>query len=919
VSSPTNADGPGETGPAANNSDLHEDDTPQQVIARFLRLLFSSGDVFEVRAPKCRPRPGSDFKPTISGYYTFDKIDAAAAEIAKLDSEGVAPGIYITMNPVNSALLARANCRLERGAKFATGDDDVLRRVWLLIDCDPIRPADISSTDAELAQAKARALAIRAWLKEQGWPEPIIVLSGNGYHLLFRIDLPSDDEGLVKKVLEALAARFDDEHVKIDRSVFNASRITKVAGTMARKGDDLRGISGVEDRPHRRSAIVSVPEPVALVAREQLEGVIPPDDGGRTQRSAPNQPPLAPSPGAFERFDHTPAGVRGYLERRGVTVTGEKTNGDATYLLLKACPVVRECDAVNGSDIAVIVSSSGLIAYKNLHNRGTGLGWVDVREALEPGYKAHSEAARRPPMSTEATATPPTDEGVSTSPWLIPLPLIEPACDFPLQDAFPPGLEQVRDYAVAIAEAFQVPVDMPALLILPAAGLGLSHVVEVRLAPEWRQPPNHYVAVLMESANRKTGPYREITGPIYEWERRRAEVMAPELAAQKARLDVLRRKAERFKDLASGKVAPRRQSDEPTGKVAEDSAIQLEQQLAAESVLSPPQLITGDTTTEELARLLGANGERIGVFSDESEAIEVFLGRYNQQPNLQLYNKAYDGSPHRVNRVVRAPLLLDAPLISIGFAIQPEGVRDLLADRKAKGTGLIARFGMAMPVSLLGRRSINAPAVPAALRASWQAAIQTILDIKADATGTKEVALDADAKKMFQAFRAGVEPQLSWCGEFAAFGMQDWGGKLCGRIGRIALVLHGLRYAVGAQRSLTDPIAKETMLAAIAWAPYLIDHAKAVMGWAGADERVVGARRVLAWLARANLGRFTKQECFTAVRNAQILIAQDVNDPLDLLVELGYVRPLPCETATGPGRRKSPEFLVNPKWDRRSP
>lgn len=916
---PLSTNGPGGAGPKTNNSNLREDGMLQQAVARFLRLLFSPGDVFEIRAPKCPVKPDSDFKQTISGYFRIDAIGAAVAAILRIDAEGVAPGIYITMNPVKSALLARANGRLERSAKFATGDADVVCRVWMLVDCDPVRPVGTSSADAELALAEATARAIAAWLASLGWPEPVLVMSGNGYHLLYRIDLPSDDRGLVKSALEALADRFDDDRVKIDRSVHNASRITKVAGTMARKGDDLRGVPGVEDRPHRRAALISAPADLVTVSGQLLETLAAdapsPSKPAHESKSAPRG-----SGGRFETFEHTPAGVRGFLERHGITVKGERVKGDATLLLLESCPVVPDCISTGDSDIAVIVGRDGMIAYKNQHNRGTGLGWLDVREALEPGYMAYAEEARQRAAGGGTSGPAPTAEEVRAAPWEPPLPLYERVCSFPLQDGFPPGLEPVRDYASAIAEAFQVPVDLPAMLMLPAAGLPLSHLVQVRLGPEWRQPPNHYGAVLMESANRKTGPYKEVTGPIYEWERRQAEILGPRIAEQKARHDVMRRKAERFKDLASGKVGPRGRSDEPTGTAAEDRAIELDQQLAEQKALSPPQLITGDTTTEELARLLGGNEERIGVFSDESEAIEVFLGRYNDQPNIQLYNKGYDGSPHRINRVSRGPLFLERPLISIGFAIQPEGVRDLLSNRKAKGTGLIARFGMAMPVSRLGHRSITPAGIPAELRAAWRTALTALLDIKVDAeSGPQEVGLGGDASGVFNAFCAQVEPQLSWCGEFAAFGMQDWGGKLCGRIGRIALVLHGLRYAVGAQRSLADPISKETLLAAIAWAPYLIEHARAVMGWVGADDATVGARRILAWIARTDLERFTKQECFTAVRNAQILVAQDVDAPLGLLVDLRYLRSIPGGPVPGPGRPKSPEFLVNPKWDRRSP
>ena len=47
---------------------------------------------------------------------------------------------------------------------------------------------------------------------------------------------------------------FSDDCVEIDTSVFNASRITKLYGTITRKGADT------EERPHRQSRILDIPD-----------------------------------------------------------------------------------------------------------------------------------------------------------------------------------------------------------------------------------------------------------------------------------------------------------------------------------------------------------------------------------------------------------------------------------------------------------------------------------------------------------------------------------------------------------------------------------------------------------------------------------------------------------------------------------
>jgi hypothetical protein len=224
-------------------------------IARALELLHRPDDVFEIRAPKTR-------EGTISGY--FNNPAAAMKAIAGLNGSG--PGVYVTLNPVQPALLARAANRLKPYATTTTGDKDISKRRLLLADCDPTRPADISSTEAELKAALDLCRTIRFELSELGFPAPIFGHSGNGGHLIWLIDLPNnaESEQLIQRVLKALAARFDDGAVHVDQAVYNASRIVKLYGTVAAKGDNIA------ERPHRLSHLIDVPTTLEIVPRELL-------------------------------------------------------------------------------------------------------------------------------------------------------------------------------------------------------------------------------------------------------------------------------------------------------------------------------------------------------------------------------------------------------------------------------------------------------------------------------------------------------------------------------------------------------------------------------------------------------------------------------------------------------------------------
>lgn len=386
-------------------------------VARFLNLLVQPGDVFEVRAPKCLERRGATYTSTVSGYFTHASIETAASLIAELDESGLAPGVYVTLNPVKPDLLARAANRLKRRAPETTADGDILARRWLLIDVDPVRPSGVSSTDEELELARQRATTIYVFLATLGWPEPVVAMSGNGYHLLYRVDLPADDSELVPRVLAAVADHFDDARISIDRSVHNPARITKVIGTVARKGDDLAGSEGIAARPHRRSKLFSVPDALCVVPVQAQEALV----------ESGTPPPPTPQPDQIERFPATPEGVRVWLEQRGVPVKGIRRNGTKTMILLERCPIDPEIVSTSTSDIAVLVGDDGKLAYCNKHNRGEHFTWPELRRVLDPEYAArgatHGDvdlSSILAPQTAIADDSPPPPSPAPPDPGLLP-------------------------------------------------------------------------------------------------------------------------------------------------------------------------------------------------------------------------------------------------------------------------------------------------------------------------------------------------------------------------------------------------------------------------------------------------------------------------------------------------------------------
>ncbi len=336
------------------------------LIAEWLRVFIVPGQTFELRAPKAQ-LPGRKKPSNLSRLLVADDdLIAAAHEARKLSAR--APGVYFTLNPVRADLEA---------GRSAT-DGDILARRWLLLDFDPTRPADVSATDAEKAAAAVLGEEVRNFLMARGWPAPVRADSGNGRHLLYLVDLPADDGGLVKRVLEALAARFDTPTCTVDRKVFNPSRICKVYGTEVRKGE------ATAERPHRFARVLEVPEALKVVTREQLEAIV--------EELTP--PPVAP-----------PLDMDAEIERKRSRGANGKARPDAEA---RAVAYLARCEpAISGQDghgrafkVAVAIGPgfdlAPDVAYRLLaqhFNPRCVPPWSDreLRHKVDEAYKVESE------------------------------------------------------------------------------------------------------------------------------------------------------------------------------------------------------------------------------------------------------------------------------------------------------------------------------------------------------------------------------------------------------------------------------------------------------------------------------------------------------------------------------------------------
>lgn len=338
-------------------------------IRKWHKIFYPEGGLFEIRL--LHGKNNANW----SGYFEDVEVMIKALEPLLADTfRNGNPQTYFTLNKLPEALYSR-----EQHDKFVwkaatTTDSDIERRKFVLIDLDPDRPANISSSAEELARAKTKAGKIYKFLKGQGFKEPVVALSGNGYHLIYKADMPNDGSHseLVKTFLESLDQMFSGDGVKIDTSVATAARICKLYGTEARKG------TSTKERPWRLAKMLYVPEKfegndVSLFSDVAL--LMPKKQVSAPQRNSYNYD--------GEGFD-----IEKWLTEHGLEYR-IKHNSVFTIYQLRKCPWEDSHSSHHEWDSAIFKRDDGQLSFSCWHDHCKGKTWRDVRLLYEPDAYSH--------------------------------------------------------------------------------------------------------------------------------------------------------------------------------------------------------------------------------------------------------------------------------------------------------------------------------------------------------------------------------------------------------------------------------------------------------------------------------------------------------------------------------------------------
>ena len=296
-----------------------------------------------------------------SGYFkSADSLLSALAPFADSDY-----GIYYTLNAINEACYGRIQRERFVENPTTTSDQDVMGRDLVLIDLDPKRPSDTNASDEEVKYAWEVAQRIRDFLRDSGFYSPVMAMSGNGVHLLYRVQMANTPavQELVKDFLKALDMMFGDDRIDVDTSVFNASRIAKMIGTRSNKGFDS------EERPQRLSYFIDIPdtfEVTDIAYFQKIASIIPKQEKpSRYNRFAPS-----------EDFD-----VEAFFAQHNIAIHSVSKFSGGTKYVLEECPFNSNH---KHPDAAVFKLDNGALGFRCLHASCQQYSWRDFRLHYDP-------------------------------------------------------------------------------------------------------------------------------------------------------------------------------------------------------------------------------------------------------------------------------------------------------------------------------------------------------------------------------------------------------------------------------------------------------------------------------------------------------------------------------------------------------
>jgi Protein of unknown function (DUF3987) len=490
--------------------------------------------------------------------------------------------------------------------------------------------------------------------------------------------------------------------------------------------------------------------------------------------------------------------------------------------------------------------------------------------------------------------------------WPEPQPLVTGLLPVPaLPEALIP--DPVRPWLVDIGERLQVPVEFPTATVIVSLGSVIGSQIRIRpkRRDDWTVTPNLWGAIIGRPGVMKSPaiaePMRALHPLIKEAEAEHSDALrewelSKEIAEAKrlARRDKLKKAARNGQNLEAFRDDPQEvEQNEPTER----------------------RYIVNDTTVEKYGELLNQNPNGLLILRDELSGWLRSLDDERRANDRAFFLEAWNGDGSYVyDRIGRGTIKIKNVTTSIFGGIQPGPLEIYLRNALGYGEGddgLVQRFQVMVYPDIGGdwKNVDRWPDTAAKSRALSVYKYFRQLDAQAVTTDCDEgrpfLRFAEDAQELFDEWFGELNRALR-ADEFEHPALEAHFSKYKSLMPSLALIFHLSEVATG---NAAGPVSLLSAERAAAWCAFLMHHAKRIYGL-GFKSTAIHARTLARHLQKGDLpDPFTARELHRKQWGG-LATAKEVQDPLDLLEDLGWLRGVQVRPETG---RPTVHYLINPR------
>lgn len=438
----------------------------------------------------------------------------------------------------------------------------------------------------------------------------------------------------------------------------------------------------------------------------------------------------------------------------------------------------------------------------------------------------------------------------------------------------------LADYLNAVCDFVQVDSAMVALPMLSVLSLCLQGKAIVAYpANAHTESINLYTLTIAPPGERKSGVFKALMRPVEEYQQRYNEIHRSAVEEYKSKRQFL----ERQKQAAmSGKNASLERVQELTKELCELEPVH------------EMRFTCSDTTPEALSAEMLKQGGCMAVMDDEGSVFDVISGMYSGgQGNINLFLKAYDGSPHTIFRRTSDNITLNSPYLTIGVMTQPQQFMQTMSNPQFSGRGLMQRFLFSFPEGRAGLQAYTSRNIPQNVQQSYDELITKLLRMPKNDPPVKLIH-NKESYNIFHDYHDLLQSKMCNGGIFE--NMKEYASKHFGKVLKIAGLLHLCEYTAD------EPINGQTALNAMSIGLWAENQAlSAFDGGAGEDETTKNAKYIISRLKSSGSEIMTKRELKHLCRAIHDDAALD--EAAELLEDMNYMRSERIETAGRPSVR----------------